>query len=91
MRIMFEDENNRAVAKDDEIEIGESTFSRSEGIWIIDHTEVADEYGGQGIAKQLVEKIVENAREKNVKLMATCPYALKLFNSTDKYDDVVKK
>lgn len=91
VEIKFDSEKNRAVALDGQKEIGESTFSKSDTIWIIDHTEVSEEYSGQGIAKKLVEEIVEQVRKANVKLMATCPYALKLFASTDKYDDVVKR
>lgn len=90
MEIIFEAQRNRALAKDGDKMAGESTFSRSEKIWIIDHTDVMPKYQGQGLAKKLVDKIVEEARKENVKIMATCPFALKLFSSTDAYDDVVK-
>ena len=33
----------------------------------IDHTGVADELGGQGLGKQLVEAVVNYARENNLK------------------------
>ena len=33
----------------------------------IDHTAVADELGGQGLGKQLVEAVVNYARENNLK------------------------
>ena len=40
----------------------------------IDHTGVADELGGQGLGKQLVE-VVNYARENNLKIIASCPFA----------------
>ncbi|MDU3199648.1 MAG: GNAT family N-acetyltransferase [Anaerococcus hydrogenalis] len=38
------------------------------------HTEVDKEYGGQGIAGKLVDKLVDYARENNKKIIPTCPY-----------------
>lgn len=34
----------------------------------IDHTGVSDELGGQGLGKKLVNRVVEHARENNLKL-----------------------
>ncbi len=88
INILFEETNNRSVATHEGAEIGESTFSPSEKFWIIDHTYVDEAYGGQGVAKRLVEEIIEQARKEEKKLTATCPYALKLFQTGD-YDDIV--
>lgn len=90
MEIKFEENRNRAAAYVTEKEIGECTYSKSANIWIIDHTFVDQEYTGQGIGKKLVDKVVENARSRKIKLMATCPFALKLFETSNEYDDVYK-
>ena len=87
--ILFDVANNRSLAKDGEKEIGQATFSRSDNTWIIDHTFVDDRYRGQSIAKKLVDKIAEEARNQGVKLGATCPYAKRLFESKDEYRDLV--
>ncbi len=87
--ILFDEANNRALAKDGAEEIGQATFSRSDKIWIIDHTFVDDRYRGQGIAKKLVDKVAEEARMHSIKLAATCPYAKRLFESKDEYRDLV--
>ena len=81
VEVRFDSEGSRAVAYDTEknLEAGEATVSKSENIWIIDHTEVDDAYGGQGLAAKLVDKVVEEARAKGIKLTATCPYALSRF------------
>lgn len=88
MEIKYEEQNQRAVAYDGEKEIGESTHSSSDAIWIIDHTVVDEAYGGKGIARKLVDTVVDEARKRDVKLMATCPYALKLFKTDPQYEDV---
>ncbi|WP_242826675.1 GNAT family N-acetyltransferase [Levyella massiliensis] len=67
IKIQYEEDKNRAAAYDGETEIGESTYSPSEDMWIIDHTLVDATYGGKGIAGKLVAKLVEKAREKDIK------------------------
>lgn len=90
-KIVFEAENNRAAAYDESKEVGESTFSRAEGFWIIDHTYVDENYGGQGIAKDLVAEIVKEARKNEIKILPLCPYAKKEFEKRPEYADVWKQ
>lgn len=54
----------------------------------IDHTGVADELGGQGLGKQLVEAVVNYARENNLKIIASCPFAKDVLEKNDDYQDV---
>lgn len=91
MRIVYESENNRSAAYDEDIKVGESTFSKSENLWIIDHTFVAKDYSGQGIAKELVAELVKQARSNNVKIMPLCPFAKKEFEQRPEYFDVLLK
>lgn len=86
--IVFEADCNRAAAYDDGKEIGESTFSPSATMWIIDHTLVEEGYGGQGIAGKLVAKIVENARTAGVKILPLCPFAKREFDKKSEYADI---
>lgn len=89
VEIKFEN-GKRAYATDQDKVIGESSFSGSDKIWIIDHTEVDPDYSGQGIARKLVDRVVEEARAQDKKLTATCPYALKVFSeSPEEYKDVL--
>ncbi|TCD46302.1 N-acetyltransferase [Streptococcus sp. X16XC17] len=91
MEILFEEANERSVALDGGKEIGECTFISSGDKCTINHTFVEPTYEGRGIARQLVEKIIDVARERNQKVAATCPYVVALFQKTDKYDDVAVK
>ena len=40
------------------------------------HTEVDEEFSGHGLGKKLVEAAVTFVRENDLKLAATCPYAI---------------
>ena len=57
--------------------------------FIIDHTEVDEEYGGKGLGKDLVKAGVAYAREKNVKVIPLCPFAKKVIAKTPEFQDVL--
>lgn len=78
INIKFVKKENRAVAYDDEIEIGECQFEEQEEEWNIVHTGVNSKYQGKGIAKKLVKSVIENARIFNKNLISECSYAKKI-------------
>lgn len=78
VKIIFVKEQNKSVAYDDNIQIGECDFIEIENCWNIVHTEVDNSYQGQGIARKLVEKVIENAKENRKKVIAECSYAKKI-------------
>lgn len=47
----------------------------------IDHTFVNPDYRGQGIARQLLQKTIDLAKEKGWKILPVCPYARKVFEA----------
>ena len=71
-------ENNKSVAYDDNKKIGECDFIESQNTWNITHTEVDSSYRGQGIARKLVECVVENSNKQGKELVADCFYAKKI-------------
>ena len=75
VKIEFDESNNRAVALDDNKIIGECDYIVSEDGWNIVHTEVEETYKGQGIARELVNCVLENAVAQNIKVKADCSYA----------------
>ena len=83
IKIDFIKDKNKSVAYDDNIEIGECVFIETKDTWNIVHTEVSSNYQGQGIARKLVECIIENAARLNKKIIADCSYAKKLLNKTE--------
>jgi len=71
-------EQDKAIAYDYDKKIGECNFIESENCWNIVHTEVDSSYQGQGIARKLVECIIENAKNNNKNIVADCSYAKRI-------------
>ena len=83
INIIFNKDTRRAIALDDDIQIGLCEYDIEEDAsWNIFHTFVDSKYQGQGIARRLVENIMENAASSKCKIRATCSYAKKIINST---------
>ena len=80
IKILFEIEKKRAVAYDDNKEIGECDFIEENDVWNIIHTGVNSKYQGQGIARKLVECVIKNAKENNKKIIVECSYARKILD-----------
>lgn len=78
IEIKLEKENNRAVAYDNKTTIGECVFIEDGEYWNIVHTEVSSLYQGQGIARKLEEKVIENAKLYDRKIIADCSYAKRI-------------
>jgi predicted GNAT family acetyltransferase len=60
-------------------------------IIVIDHTFVDPSLRGQGVAGKLMEKVVEMAREENLKCVPVCSYAVVAFKRHQEYQDVLNK
>ena len=78
IEIKFEKENNKSVAYEYNTKIGECVFIEDGEYWNIIHTEVSHLYQGQGIARKLVEKVIENAKIYDKTVVADCSYAKKI-------------
>ena len=73
-------EENKSIAYDDSKQIGECNFIEKEDVWNIIHTEVDNKYQGKGVARKLVECIIENAKTQNKKIIADCSYAKRILD-----------
>ena len=78
IEIVLKLDENKAIAYDSENKVGECDFEKIDDIWNITHTEVDSDYQGQGIARKLVENVIENSQKYNKKITATCSYARKI-------------
>lgn len=78
MRIVFEGDQLRSAAYDEEALIGVCEFQSADGVWTITHTEVDPAYGGQGIARKLVMCVAEEADRAGVGLASVCSYAARV-------------
>jgi len=84
LEIKFEKNNNKSIAYDNDIKIGECEFIEQEQCWNIIHTEVDKSHQGRGIARKLVENVRENAKKYNKKIIAECSYAKKVIEKNKK-------
>ena len=76
--IHFEPQFERAAAFDEAKLIGECDYHDAIHTWTIVHTEVNPEYGGQGIAKRLVECVLNQAKQKGIQVESKRSYASKV-------------
>ncbi|MFW1859910.1 acetyltransferase [Acinetobacter defluvii] len=62
---------------------------RGEAQIIADHTWVDDSLRGQGMARQLLDTLVDFAREKQLKIVPTCSYVDVMFKREPSFADVI--
>jgi predicted GNAT family acetyltransferase len=60
-----------------------------EGYLVIEHTEVAEEFEGRGLGRQLLNALVKYARENSIKVIPVCPYAKAVFEKVAEIQDVL--
>ena len=87
--VKIEVKGNKSVALLGNNEIGVCEFKDSDEGWVIFHTEVNPNYKGQGIAKRLLDAIVNEARNRKIKIIPECSYAKKVMNRNNDYKDVI--
>lgn len=87
--VVFEPELNRSAAYIDGKHVGECEFTVEGNIWSITHTGVDPAYGGRGIAKMLVLKVIEEARGQQVRIIPVCSYAKRVMEGKEEFLDVL--
>ena len=58
---------------------------------IVDHTAVAPSMKGKGVGKQIVQHMVEWARENNQKVLPLCPFAKSVIERNPEMQDILRK
>lgn len=56
---------------------------------IAEHTVVSESLRGQGIARKLALKLIEYARENNLKIIPACSYVVKFLERNSEFEDVL--
>ncbi len=91
IKIIWEQKELRSLALDEDTIIGECEVEQNDNIWAIVHTGVREEYGGRGIAKQLVLQVINEARKQNKKILPLCSYAKHMMEGKEEYQDIIEK
>lgn len=66
-----------------------ATYSEHDGVVFIPHVESPIELRGKGAAGRLMDAIAAHAREANLRLRPTCPYAVYWFKRHPDAADVL--
>jgi len=73
-------------------ELGHMEVAVTDKHLIAYHTEVAPKAEGKGLAKQLLNNMVDYARSHHLKVIALCPYVHAQFKRhEDEYNDIWEK
>ncbi|MBK6345683.1 MAG: N-acetyltransferase [Bacteroidales bacterium] len=90
---IFETEANGMAfigGNEGEENLAEMTWIKeSDDYIIIDHTMVSDSLKGQGIGRKLLDRIVEMARERNLKIRPLCPFVKITFDRVPELKDLL--
>ena len=68
--------------------LAEMTYKWHDSYININHTEVDDRLRGQSIGARLVAAAVQWARDRQIKIAATCPFAKAVLQKKEEYSDV---
>ena len=88
IKYILNEKEKRSEVYDGDERIGTCDFKLKDGKLDIYHTGVDAAYGGRGLAGELVDLVVAYARDKNYKIIPTCPYVAKKFDKDQSYKDV---
>ncbi len=77
----LEDDQGKRIAEISYVWSGEQKI-------IANHTWVDDSLRGQGMARQLLDTLVEFARQKQLKIIPTCSYVDVMFRRDSSFADV---
>ncbi len=89
--IAFEPDRFRATAYEGKTAIGVCTYSEDGEVWTIEHTYVDPPYRDKGIADQLVEKVVSEAKTRGFRIVPVCSYAEEWFKSHSEYKRLLSR
>lgn len=76
--------------EENDVQLALMTYKKSDdGVITIDHTEVDTNHRGEGLGEDLVEAGVKFARENELKIVPTCPFAKKVIDEKPEFRDVL--
>lgn len=91
MELIHVVDQNKWLALNDEVQIGELLYKLDGDFLIISHTEVEAHYRGNKIAEELVLATVEQARVGHLKIVPECSFAGAVFERYPEYIDMLAK
>ncbi len=82
-------DNGFYMENEDGLNVAFITYQyESDDIIVANHTFVDESLRGQGVAKELLDRLADFARENNLKVRPLCSYVVKAFNTYNNYEDI---
>lgn len=72
----------------DGVVAGFAQFADHDGRRVFFHTEIGEDFGGQGLAGIVVEEAVTATREEGLAVVAVCPYVKKWLTKHPEHADI---
>ena len=84
---------DNAAEKRYELDLGDDMalieYVLGRGLIVLTHTEVPEQYEGQGIGKELVQAVLEDIRTKEIKVVPQCPFVAAYIRRHPEWMDLV--
>mgnify|MGYP001567883201 CR=1 FL=1 len=71
--------------------VGLAAFAERDGQRVFFHTEVANAYGGRGLATMLIAEALKVTRTDGLRIVPVCPMVAAYVDKHHDYDDIVDK
>lgn len=81
-------ESRFEVLTDDTV-AGYAEYTVSDGAMTLTHTVVDDAFAGQGLAKELAEGVLSQARERELSVVPTCSFMASYIGKNQQWADLV--
>jgi predicted GNAT family acetyltransferase len=91
VKLRFDDQPDRRryVAYDGDARAGHVTYRREPGVLALDHTEVREEYEGQGVGSALISHVLDEAREEGLAVLPFCSFVRSYMERHPEYAELV--
>jgi uncharacterized protein len=89
LRVVDNPEQRRYEALVDGEVAGASYYRDRDGVRIVTHTEVADEFEGQGVGSRLIAGALDDMRAQGLRVTPLCPFAAAYIERHPEYADLV--
>jgi predicted GNAT family acetyltransferase len=84
------DKRRYEVTVDGEV-AGASYYRDADGVRIVTHTEVGDEFEGQGVGGRLIAGALDDIRARGLRIKPVCPFAAAYIKRHPEYGDLVER
>ena len=82
-------DNHRFVATVDGSQAGFIVYYRTQGRYLLVHTEVDEQFQGEGVGSQLVRGTLDRIRDGGSSVVPLCPYVKRWMGKHEEYQSLV--